>query len=235
MLRKLITYSCFPDFEGEDSSSKIWKLYGEEAEKHDQALTESWNKSMDTLLIFTGLFSAIVSAFIIETYKSLQPDSGSSTVALLSQLVAQSGGNSSAPSSTLAPSPTPFTPPTSAIRINILMFLSLFLSLACALVSTLVQQWIRDYLRYSRPGEPPLQRGRVRAYLFQGLNRSEMKKVIDGVPVFLHISVFVFFFALSDFLLTINDLVGCVARYAFIILLLGYLIFSILPLISSDF
>src|SRR5712671_1600447 len=96
----------------------------------------------------TGLFSAVVSAFIIETYKMLLPDTGGATVALLTQLVAQSQPNSSASlASSGIPSTVtqPFTPSRMAIRINILMFLSLFLSLTCALMSTLIQQWAREY------------------------------------------------------------------------------------------
>ena len=34
-----------------------------------------------------GLFSAVATAFIIESYKTLSPDSGDQTVALLSQLL----------------------------------------------------------------------------------------------------------------------------------------------------
>ncbi|KAJ7118239.1 hypothetical protein C8R44DRAFT_565153, partial [Mycena epipterygia] len=65
---------------------KIWTVYIDEAEKYDKALVESWRSDMEGLLIFAALFSAIVTAFIIESYKTLNSDSGDLTVRLLSQI-----------------------------------------------------------------------------------------------------------------------------------------------------
>ncbi|KAI0291772.1 hypothetical protein B0F90DRAFT_1610799, partial [Multifurca ochricompacta] len=178
------------------ASVKVWKLYESEADKHDIELAETWKGETDAMLIFTGLFSAVVSAFIIETYKTLLPDTGSATVALLTQLVAQSSGSSASSPSAVSASAAS----TTAIRINILMFLSLFLSLTCALMSTLIQQWTREYLQYSRLSAPPHKRGRVRAYLFQGLTKFQMRRVVESIPVLLHLSVFIFFFAFGEFL-----------------------------------
>ncbi|KAI0263088.1 hypothetical protein BC834DRAFT_828022, partial [Gloeopeniophorella convolvens] len=214
------------------TSVKIWKLYESTADKHDTALTETWKGETDAMLIFTGLFSAVVSAFIIETYKTLQPDSSDATVVLLTQLVQQSSGT---PQTTPVPVPTQkFKASATAIRINILMFLSLFLSLTCALMSTLIQQWAREYLQYSQLSAPPHKRGRVRAYLFEGLTKFQMRRMVEGIPVLLHISVFLFFFALSEFLHSVNGTVGLAARYCFIVLLAAYLALSILPLVVSS-
>lgn len=35
-----------------DTSTKIWKLYGTESEKHDKALVNSWMGNTDSMLIF---------------------------------------------------------------------------------------------------------------------------------------------------------------------------------------
>jgi len=80
-----------------DTSTKIWKLYGTESERYDRELVDSWKSNTDSMLIFTGLFSSIVASFLIETYKTLTPGSGSSS---------QSA-------------------PPSAVRVNIFLFLSL--------------------------------------------------------------------------------------------------------------
>jgi Family of unknown function (DUF6535) len=183
----------------------------------------------------TGLFSAVVSAFIIETYKTLLPDNSGATVALLTQLVAQSQSNvPSTSSSAVLPAQGSFKPSEMSIRINILMFLSLFLSLTCALMSTLIQQWAREYLQYSQLSAPPQKRARVRAYLFQGLTKFQMRRMVESIPVFLHISVFLFFFAVSEFLHTVNGEVGLAARISVSVLLLAYLILSVLPLVVSS-
>ncbi|KAI0260603.1 hypothetical protein BC834DRAFT_831522, partial [Gloeopeniophorella convolvens] len=176
--------------------------------------------------------SSIVSSFLVETYKTLQPDSGSQTVTLLSQLVSQSNHTSS-------PSPLNFNTlstsvPGSAVRINILMFLSLFLSLSSALASILIQQWAREYLQYSQPSAAPHQRRRVQAYLFLGLRRFQMDGLVYGVPVLLHASIFLFFWALSDFLHTVNSTVGSVAHFSVIALSVLYILLSICPLVFAN-
>ncbi|KAI9454503.1 hypothetical protein F5148DRAFT_426246 [Russula earlei] len=221
----------------ESASSKVWKLYEVETDKYDTELAGTWKGVTDAMLIFTGLFSAVVSAFIIETYKMLLPDNGGATVALLTQLVTQSqpnGGNSATSSAIPSTVTSAFTPSGIAIRINILMFLSLFLSLTCALMSTLIQQWAREYLQYSQLSAPPQKRGRVRAYLFEGLTKFQMRRMVESIPVLLHISVFLFFFAFSEFLRTINHTVGVVARCCVTILLSAYLVLSALPLVVSS-
>ncbi|KAI0297332.1 hypothetical protein BC826DRAFT_907618, partial [Russula brevipes] len=221
----------------ESASNKIWELYGTEADKHDKELTETWKEETGGMLIFTGLFSGVVSTFIIETYKMLLPDNGGTTVALLTQLVTQSQPNGSTSSipSTVPPAGTQaFKPSGIAIRINILMFLSLFLSLTCALMSTLIQQWAREYLQYSQIHAPPRRRGRVRAYLFEGLTKFQMRRMAESIPVFLHVSVFLFFFAISEFLRTVHDTVGLTAKSCVIVLLSAYVIFSVCPLIVSS-
>jgi hypothetical protein len=182
------------------------------------------------------LFSAVVAAFIIETYKMLLPDNGGATVALLTQLVAlsQPKGSTSVTDPAVPSAGTQFKPSGMAIRINIFMFISLFLGLTCALMSTLIQQWAREYLQNSQLSAPPQKRSRVRAYLFEGLTKFQMRKMVESLPVFLHISVFLFFFAVSEFLRTIDNTVGLAARCCFIVLLSAYLILSILPLVVSS-
>ncbi|KZP05746.1 hypothetical protein FIBSPDRAFT_765476, partial [Athelia psychrophila] len=57
----------------------MWSLYSVHAEKVDKERMESWKGDMDGILIFAGLFSAVVTAFIIESYQNLQQDSGDVT------------------------------------------------------------------------------------------------------------------------------------------------------------
>ena len=180
----------------------------------------------------TGLFSAIVASFLIETYKILLPDNGAQTVSLLSQLVALSNGTAAVttqPQTIVQQSAAP-----SAIRINILLFLSLFFSVTSALVSTLIQQWAREYLQYSQLNAEPHKRVRMRTYLFDGLSQFQMRRLTYVVSILLHIAVFLFFFSLSDWLYTINPLVGVTARCCFSALLGVYTILSVLSLIFKN-
>ncbi|KAJ7278717.1 hypothetical protein C8J57DRAFT_147799 [Mycena rebaudengoi] len=116
--------------------AKLWTVYVSEAEKYDKGLVASWRSNMDGILIFAGLFSASLTAFIIESYKKLSPDAGEAVVALLAQISDQLSGK--AGNSTLAVVPaTPFVPDTAALICNALWFISLGLSLSSALIATL--------------------------------------------------------------------------------------------------
>ncbi|KAF7341193.1 hypothetical protein MVEN_01854300 [Mycena venus] len=125
-------------FSGDEAAAaKLWAVYISEAEKYDKGLVESWKSDMEGMLIFAGLFSASLTAFLIESYKTLIVDSGDATVQLLTRISQQL--EASANGSTF-PIPPPidmsFTPTTASVVCNALWFISLGLSLTCALIAT---------------------------------------------------------------------------------------------------
>ncbi|KAJ7080256.1 hypothetical protein C8R44DRAFT_824418 [Mycena epipterygia] len=149
----------------EAAAAKIWAVYIDEAEKYDKALVESWKSDMEGLLIFAALFSAIVTAFIIESYKTLNRDSGDLTVQLLSQISQQLAAVTNG-STFNVPQTLPFSPPATSVVCNAFWFISLGLSLACALVATLVEQWARDFLHRTDMRSAPLIRTRMFSYIY---------------------------------------------------------------------
>ncbi|KAF8878878.1 hypothetical protein BD779DRAFT_1676698 [Infundibulicybe gibba] len=56
-------------------SGNHWKECKDRVDQFDQDFCAGWNSEIDSLLTFAGLFSAVVTAFTIESYKWLQPDS----------------------------------------------------------------------------------------------------------------------------------------------------------------
>ncbi|EIW54944.1 uncharacterized protein TRAVEDRAFT_85821, partial [Trametes versicolor FP-101664 SS1] len=54
--------------------------------EHFDDLAERWKSEMDTLLVYAGLFSGVLTAFNIESYKLLRPAPMDETVAALKQL-----------------------------------------------------------------------------------------------------------------------------------------------------
>ncbi|KAF7341281.1 hypothetical protein MVEN_01864200 [Mycena venus] len=122
----------------EAAAAKLWAVYISEAEKYDKGLVESWKSDMQGMLIFVstffslssspfselllheaGLFSASLTAFLIESYKTLNVDSGDATVQLLARISQQLEG--SANGSTLPiPSSSAFTPTTASVVCNAL-------------------------------------------------------------------------------------------------------------------
>jgi hypothetical protein len=153
------------------------------------------------------LFSAIVAAFIIEIYKTL------------------SSTNSQ---------PTVIIPHDTAIRINIVLFLSFFLSIVSAVACALIQQWCYEYMKFAYPRAAPHERGRVRTYLFQGLNLIPMRRFMYGTHALLHISVILFFWAIGEFFYIVDHHFGLVVRYALGVSALIYALLSISPLFINN-
>ncbi|PSS35564.1 hypothetical protein PHLCEN_2v1475 [Hermanssonia centrifuga] len=180
----------------------------------DEAKVEDCKDDIDTLLVFiaqAGLFSAVMTAFIVESYKTLQQDTDQETVQLLQQISRQLNSyviNLTFFNSTFSvPSnPQSFEPPLSAIRINALWFASLICSLVTASLGILVKQWLREYLA----GEyaSPQARLRVRQFRYEGLLRWKVFELAALLPLLLQLSLGLFFLGLCIFTHTIHPTVG---------------------------
>jgi hypothetical protein len=88
--------------------------------------------------------------------------------------------------------------------VNVFWFMSLVFSLTAALAATIVQQWVRDYMHVFQRYTHPLKRARVRQFLYEGAEKWYMPVVVDAVPALIHISLFLFFIGLADYLFNIN-------------------------------
>ncbi|KZW00427.1 hypothetical protein EXIGLDRAFT_596785, partial [Exidia glandulosa HHB12029] len=121
-----------------------WKVYRDEATAHDETMLDGWNKTLDVLLIFAGLFSAVATAFLIESYKLLEPDESSAYMSTALYLLVTRDNSST--SSMLPPPPALGLPASTTSRaVNWLWFTSLLLALAVALLGILIKQWIVEY------------------------------------------------------------------------------------------
>ncbi|KAJ7749657.1 hypothetical protein B0H16DRAFT_1551007, partial [Mycena metata] len=179
-----------------------------------------------------GLFSGSLTAFLIESYRSLTPDPASTAVLILSHLSHQIAGNSNG---TVLVNPSAlFVPPASALICNTLWFLSLGLSLSCALVATLLEQWARNFLHRAELSSAPVIRARMFSFLYYGLKRFNMHTVVEIVPLLLHAALICFFGGLIAFLAPINRQIMFLSAALFGVLVACYLLITILPLLALD-
>jgi hypothetical protein len=90
-------------------------------------------------------------------------------------------------------------------------------------LATLIQQWARRYERVANPHYSPHKRARIRAFYKDGVEKWQIPRAVEVLPMLLHISLFVFFAGLSVFLFgvhrtifkTVTALIGfCVISYA---------------------
>jgi hypothetical protein len=234
--------------EPKDSENDMWNMYLDEVKEDDQRMTDTWKEDANGLLVFvslnllvslfilmtslkTGLFSATVGAFIIEFYKTLSPDSGSQTVALLGQISQQLANFPNGNYSNAAIQPSP--PSASMVWVIAMWMISLVLSLTSALIATLLQQWARRYVETPKVPNEPNHRARVRLFLFLGTNLYRMRVLVEIAPTLLHLSVYLFFAGLVIIFHTINTKVAIAVDVSVGLFALAYIMLSILP--SLDF
>ncbi|THV00508.1 hypothetical protein K435DRAFT_657025, partial [Dendrothele bispora CBS 962.96] len=190
-----VTKGPFKPTVDDEACSKLWKVFIDQAEEYDEKLLKEWKADMEALLIFSALYSASLTAFIIESYKTLQDDPAQRTVDLLSQISRQLSN-----STTDLESSSTFEPSAASLVCNMFWFLSLALALACSLLATFVQQWTRDFIHKTTLKPSLVRRARVVAYLHFGMQDFGLNTFVDIIPVLLHISLFLFFGGLVAFL-----------------------------------
>ncbi|KAF5352180.1 hypothetical protein D9758_009220 [Tetrapyrgos nigripes] len=225
---------CRPTVD-EEACNKLWNVYIDEASRYDETLLQGWKQDMDGILLFSALYSASLTAFIIESYKMLQPDPVQDAVAFLSQIAQHLSStlNGTSSETTIDQLP-PFQPPLSSIVCNVFWFLSLALALTCSLLATFVQQWIRDFIHKTHLKPSPVRRARVIAFMYFGLRSFGMHTFVDVIPILLHISLCFFFAGLVGFLLPVNVILTYIVTFVLVAFLVVYLMLTILPLLYLD-
>ncbi|KAL0059409.1 hypothetical protein AAF712_013850 [Marasmius tenuissimus] len=230
-------------------NARIWQVYAEEAAKADTAMTDGWNRSMDVLLVFvsftvlcedkiiiddagqTGLFSAVLTTFIIQSYQNMAPDPVDTTNALLSQLILLQFNDSSAASHALEILNQ--SAPTREIHwVNGLWFAALACSLSTALITMLAKQWLQAYTPVVSGS--PRSRARSRHARYIQLEVWRVPPIINALPLMLHIALLLFFAGLIV-LLWSEDLGITIATW--VVVTVSYLFYFIsicLPLLYPD-
>ncbi|KAK0239903.1 hypothetical protein EDD85DRAFT_467349 [Armillaria nabsnona] len=126
-------------------NSRVFRTHLDEHAIYDANIAEESRDGVDVLLVFAGLFSAVVTTFVVQTSQSLQADYTEISANLLFEMInIQRAIASGASLDTVAASPlnpnTTFISSTTSTCVNRLWFTGLVLSLTTALVSVLVKQ-----------------------------------------------------------------------------------------------
>lgn len=176
-----------------------------------------------------ALFSAILTAFLIESKGLLEQDPADASAALLLMVLqSQQRIELGLPS----PLDTPmedlpaFVAPTAARWINGIWFTSLALSLSAALIAMLGKEWLTAYLA-SRP-RPAHSHALLRQARLEGLERWWALHIIALLPSLLHASLFLFAVGLVVYLWTLDQVVAGVMASVIGITSLFYVITAVL-------
>ncbi|TFY78691.1 hypothetical protein EWM64_g5323 [Hericium alpestre] len=179
-------------------NARVWHVYLDEAQVFDNNMIEGWRDTIDVLLVFAGLFSAVVTTFVVQTSQNLQPDYSEISALLLSELVglqrAMAEGQPLASVPLSSKNATSFVAQKSDQWINGLWFTSLALSLATALMSVLVKQWLQYYMT---PVSGPIQEQvHVRQFRYTGVKLWHVGGIIGCLPVLMHLALVLFYIGL---------------------------------------
>lgn len=184
-----------------------------------------------------GLFSGISTAFLVEAYKTLQPDPTSTMISLLQQIASQTSSftlNENFLNSTLTPrisTSSSFQPPLHAKTVNILWFTSLVLNLMTASFGITVKYWLRAFL--SGEYTSPQARLRVRHFRFPTLSKWRVFEISSVLPLLIQISLALFLIGLCYFTADVHRSVGhatlaLVAAWAFV-----FVAFAFMPIYDA--
>ncbi|KAF9060860.1 hypothetical protein BDP27DRAFT_1236074, partial [Rhodocollybia butyracea] len=182
------------------SQARIWRVYADEAAAFDSDMVGELSDSLDILLVFAGLFSAVLTTFVAQTSQALSQDNTQLSASYLSELtmLVRANGNSSAISNIPLTS-TAFSPAILDLWINGLWFTSLVISLSVALFAVLAKQWLRQYMSITTG--TPREQAIIRQFRFDGLEKWQVQPLIGILPTFLHLALILFFAGLVIFLI----------------------------------
>ena len=176
-----------------------------------------------------ALFSAVLTTFIIESYKNLQPDP---QVEMMRAVLLQLQKSSNITSDNIPPPVAPFTLTPSAVRVNVYWFSSLILSLSAALITILAKQWVRYLLAGLSP--VPMDQGRQRQFRADGLHKWKLPAVLSFLPLLIHVALLLFFAGLVDFIWSLDNTVAAVSATLIIATFLVYVATNVLSYIYPD-
>ncbi|TRM59211.1 hypothetical protein BD626DRAFT_608574, partial [Schizophyllum amplum] len=208
--------------------STAWQECYKLVDKHDTTMCQVFKEEVDTLMVFAGLFSGVLTAFIIESYKWLMEEPDDLTADYLRQILAVL-------SNTTIPSVRPYSsrpslPDNVVTLINGLWFCSLTLSLSSAFIGIVSKQWLREYLRDA--GQSHRTNLAVRQVKYQGLTRWYVGAIIAMIPLLLQAALFLFLVGIVYLLWHIQPVVAAIISVLGIFIVSFFIATTILPAVQ---
>jgi hypothetical protein len=176
-----------------------------------------------------GLFSAILTAFIIEVYKGLNEDFAAVSVQIFQRISMQLGD----PTVQHVVLPGPYTPPSRIVAVNVLWFSALILSLFTALFGILAKQWLHAHSKWSEDALPK-ETLALRYFYQEGLIRWRVPEIIGILPTLLQVALLLFVVGLVIYLWTLHVvLAGVLSAMVVAMIILAGLTIA-LPVFNPD-
>lgn len=209
---------------------EAWQHCARAMEAHDLNICKAYREEIDTLLVFAGLFSSVVTAFSVESYQWFKNDSDDALLILLSQIAQSTFPNITYPPR--LPAADSGIHPTVRTRINAYWFLALSLSLSAALIAILCKQWIREFERHADLA--PKEFVSVRQMKYDGLERWRVPDVIALLPILLQLSLGLFALGVLELLWQLHAAIAIAVSVPTSITIVFYGATTFLPLVQRS-
>ncbi|TFL00854.1 hypothetical protein BDV98DRAFT_508489, partial [Pterulicium gracile] len=225
------TYPADAPNEGMAPNARVWRVFLDEAAA-DLDMVEHTRDTVDVILVFAGLFSAIVSTLTSQASAALQPDIAHVTSALLTELIqvqraiATGSGLSDVVRSTLSLA-SPSTTSSTDRWVNAMWFISLAFSLSTTLLAVLVKQWIQAYV--SPTSGTPHTQARIRRFRYMGIEKWHVALIVGLLSSLLHLSLFLFFIGLVVLLFTLDITIAIFVTIIALLVYTAYALSNLLP------
>ncbi|CAE6439664.1 unnamed protein product [Rhizoctonia solani] len=191
-------------------NGRFWTMYVKDTNEWDAELVDKWNKSLDVILVFAALFSAISTAFLIETSKKLQEDPtdvSAQTLIVISQTLLTLVNNTSSESAVPTPmNNAPFSPSRMVVLVNTLWYMSLSVSVGASFLAMLAKDWCHTFMA-GRKGDLWIQ-ARRRQRKWTMIEKWKMQELIMVLPSLIHLSLLLFAIGLCVYVWELNKAVA---------------------------
>ncbi|KZV82623.1 hypothetical protein EXIGLDRAFT_338400 [Exidia glandulosa HHB12029] len=202
-------------------NANIWRVYAKVAKDADKEMVEWWNRGLDNLAVFAGLFSAATIAFIIEVYKDLKRD--------FIELTFRAMTTNASYAQTLDEN---FIVPASARLVNSLWISSLLMSLSAAMIAMMGKDWIASYGLADRSNIRDW--ALLRQHRLDSVLRWKMAWLIASAPHLLHCALGLFVTGLVFLIYPLDPHTGVVAATLAGIIAFVYIGLKVSTIVSRD-
>ncbi|TBU23585.1 hypothetical protein BD311DRAFT_781609 [Dichomitus squalens] len=195
-------------------TQEAWENAAESLQTYSEEMVQRWNAELDNMLLYAALFSAILTAFNVQSYSLLQPAPPDPVLSALQRISTQLGSFSVTPTTINSTVPAfiskDSTPPSAADRtavwLNTLWFSSLILSTTASSVAIMVKQWLREFQR----GVSGTSRAsaRDRQHRLNNLLKWQVPAIVAALPILLQLSLNLFFAGLLTVATVATVLIG---------------------------
>ncbi|KAF7334578.1 hypothetical protein MVEN_02287700 [Mycena venus] len=162
-------------------NSDVWRLYLAMARTFNETMAASLNNNLDPLLIFAGLFSAILTAFLVETRKKLHEDPRDIANDFLKSLVLDQHD---------IPDSASFEPTLWSLSVNGAWFTSLFFSLSGALCASIAKGWMAQFSSFG--ASSGWSNAAHHSRFLRGVERWQLSLAIQCLPLLIHFAYILF-------------------------------------------